>query len=188
VNGGSDLMIRATERDVDEVRRAALIGLSRCKDPRARTILLRTLNKHDENPSLRAMSAGLLAEAGDQGSAPEVAAALKRLVSQSEEDMALEGVAMAVLRALARLGGPDAVSAAAALATDTHHPFRAVAAEALGTLCDPGAGQAALRALASDNDPALTRAAERAEKRCEESPRPSFPAPPALSRGRPAPP
>ena len=76
VAGGGDLMIRATERDVDEVRRAALIGLVRCKDPRARTILLRTLNKHDENASLRALSAGLLAEAGDRGAAPEVAAAL----------------------------------------------------------------------------------------------------------------
>ncbi len=75
-------------------------------------------------------------------------------------------MALATLRALARLGGSDAVKAAAALAADAHHPFRAAAAEALGLLCDPGAGSAALRALAASGDPSLARLAERPEKRC----------------------
>jgi HEAT repeat protein len=163
---GDDLMIRATERDVDEVRRAALIGLARCKDPRARTIFIRTLKKHDENASLRALSAGLIAEAGDAGAAPAVADALHDIVAESEEDMALEGVAVAVLRSLARLGGPDAVKAAVTLAGDKRHPFRAAAADALGTLCDPGAGNAALRSLAASGNPSLVDAAERAAKRC----------------------
>ncbi|HVV50407.1 MAG TPA: HEAT repeat domain-containing protein, partial [Polyangia bacterium] len=132
----------------------------------ARTILVRTLKRADENASLRALSAGLLAEAGDTGAAPEVAAALHDIVSESEADVALGGVAIAVLRALARLGGPDAVKAAVALAGDTHHPFRAAAAQALGTLCDPGAGSAALRALAASGDPSLAEAAARAQKRC----------------------
>src|SRR5450631_831773 len=166
VAGGTDLMIRATERDVDEVRRAALIGLARCRDPRARTIFLHTLKQHDENASLRALSAGLLAQSGDQGAAPEMAAALRAIVSESEADLALEGVAVAVLRALAHLGGPEAVNAAVTLAGDRRHPFRADAAEALGTLCDPGAGSAALRSLGAAGDPLLARAAERAQKRC----------------------
>jgi HEAT repeat protein len=159
-------MIRATERDVDEVRRAALIGLGRCRDPRARTIFLHTLKQHDENASLRALSAGLLAQSGDKGAAPEMAAALPAIVSESEADMALQGVVVAVLRALAHLGGPDAVNAAVTLAGDRRHPFRAEAAEALGTLCDPGPGSAALRSLGAAGDPLLARAAERAQKRC----------------------
>jgi HEAT repeat protein len=166
VNGGGDLMIRATERDVDQVRRAALIGLGHCKDPRARAVFLQTLKRHDENASLRALSAGLLAEANDRGAAPQMAAALHDIVAQSEADLALEGVALAVLRALGHLGGPDAVAAAVALAGDKHHPFRAAAADVLGTLCDPGAGSAALRALSGSGDPSLARAAERAQKRC----------------------
>lgn len=166
VAGGTDLMVRATERDVDEVRRAALIGLERCRDPRARTIFLHTLKQHDENASLRALAAGLLAQSGDKGAAPEMAAALRVIVSESEGDLALEGVAVAVLRALVHLGGPEAVNAAVTLAGDRRHPFRADAAEALGTLCDPGAGSAALRSLAAAGDPLLARAAERAQKRC----------------------
>ncbi|HSY39469.1 MAG TPA: HEAT repeat domain-containing protein, partial [Polyangia bacterium] len=166
VAGGTDLMIRATERDVDEVRRAALIGLARCRDPRARAIFLHTLKQHDENASLRALSAGLLAQSGDKGAAPEMAAALRVIVGESEADLALEGVAVAVLRALVHLGGQDAVNAAVTLAGDRRHPFRAEAAEALGSLCDPGAGSAALRALGAAGDPLLARAAERAQKRC----------------------
>jgi HEAT repeat protein len=166
VAGGTDLMIRATERDVDEVRRAALIGLGRCRDPRARTIFLHTLKQHDENASLRALSAGLLAQSGDKGAASDMAAALPAIVSESEADMALQGVVVAVLRSLAHLGGPDAVKAAVILAGDRRHPFRADAAEALGKLCDPGAGSAALRSMGAAGDPLLARAAERAQKRC----------------------
>src|SRR5215467_4142677 len=145
-------MIRAVERDVDQVRRATLIGLGRCKDPRARAVFLRTLKQHDENASLRALSAGLLAEANDRGAAPQMAAALHDIVSESEADLALEGVAMAALRALGRLGGPDALQAAVTLAADKRHPYRAAAADVLGNLCDPGAGAAALRALTTSGD------------------------------------
>jgi HEAT repeat protein len=166
VDPGGDLMIRAVERDVDQVRRAALIGLGRCKDPRARAVFLHTLKQHDENASLRALAAGLLAEANDRGAAPQMAAALHDIVSESEADLALEGVVVAVLRALGRLGGPEAVQAAVTLAGDKRHPFRSAAADVLGSLCDPGAGAAALGSLAASGDPSLARAAERARKRC----------------------
>ena len=165
VAGSGDLMIRATERDVDEVRRVALIGLERCKDPRARNILLGALNRREETPSLRALAAGLIAESGDRSAAPQLATALRGLVGESEGDLALQGLAAAVLRALARLGGPEAVNTAVALAGDARHPYRETAVEALGTLCDP-AGNATLHALATGHDPTLAETAQRAEKRC----------------------
>ncbi|MFL5307131.1 MAG: HEAT repeat domain-containing protein [Polyangia bacterium] len=165
VPGSGDLMVRATERDVDEVRRVALIGLQRCHDPRARQVLLAALNRREESASLRALAAGLIAESGDRAAAPQVAAALRGLVTEAEGDLALQGVAAAVLRALARLGGPDAVTTAVALAGDPHHPYQATAVEALGTLCDP-TGNAALHAIATGRDAALGEAAQRAEKRC----------------------
>ena len=163
--GGGDLMVRATERDVDEVRRVALIGLQRCHDPRTRQVLLAALNRREESASLRALAAGLIAESADRAAAPQVAAALRGLVGEAEGDLALQGVAAAVLRALARLGGPDAVTTAVALAGDPRHPYQATAVEALGTLCDP-AGNAALHALATGRNAALAEAAQRAEKRC----------------------
>jgi hypothetical protein len=165
VAGSGDLMVRATERDVDEVRRVALIGLQRCHDPRTRQVLLAALNRREESASLRALAAGLIAESGDRAAAPQVAAALRSLVTEAEGDLALQGVAAAVLRALARLGGPDAVTTAVALAGDPRHPYQSTAVEALGTLCDP-AGNAALHAITTGRDAALAEAAQRAEKRC----------------------
>jgi HEAT repeat protein len=165
VAGGGDLMIRATERDVDEVRRVALVGLARCHDPRSRTVLIAALNRREETPSLRALAAGLVAESGDRGAAPQLAAALRTLLAESEGDLALQGAAVAVLRGLARLGGPDAVAIAVALSSDAHHPYRLPAIEALGTLCDP-AGNAALQTIATGHDATLAEAAARAQKRC----------------------
>jgi HEAT repeat protein len=169
VPGGGDLMIRAVERDVDEVRRAALVSLMRCRDPRSKTVLLQTLGRRNEAATLRELAAALLGELGDKSAAPQVAAALKRLVVESEADLALEGVAASTLRGLARLGGREAVAMAVTLADDTRHPLRQIAIEALGTLCDPGAGAATLRRLASGADPSLAAAAQGAERRCAAS-------------------
>src|SRR6185369_8400745 len=108
VPGTGDLMLRAGARDVDEVRRAALVTLVRCKDARGKTVLLRALGRRNEAATLRELAAALLGELGDRGAAPEMASALKRLVNESEADLALEGVAASTLRALARLGGPEA--------------------------------------------------------------------------------
>jgi HEAT repeat protein len=164
--GTGDLMIRAVARDVDEVRRAALVGLAHCKDPRARLVLLRTLARRNEAATLRELSAALIGEAGDRSAAPLLAEALRRLVVESEADMALEGVAATALRALAHLGGSEAVDAAVTLAGDTHHPFRATAIEALGMLCDPDRGHAVLSSFVSGSDPSLAVAAQNAERHC----------------------
>jgi len=113
-----DLLQRAVERDVDEVRRAALVGMVRCKDARTRTVLLKTLTRENEGATVRELAAALIGETGDRAAAPPLATALARLVSESEADLALEGVAATALRALARLGGPEAGGAAVSLAAD----------------------------------------------------------------------
>jgi HEAT repeat protein len=166
VPGTGDLMIRASDRDVDEVRRAALVALVRCKDPRGRSVLLRSVGRRSEAATVRELAAALLGELGDRATAPGLASALTRLVSESEADIALEGVTAAALRALSHIGGPEAIGAAVALAKDGKHPFRPVAVEALGNLCDPDAGAATLRALEAGSDASLAVAAQGAAKKC----------------------
>ena len=126
----------------------------------------KTLARRNESATLRELAAALIGESGDRSAAPALAEALKHLVVESEADLALEGVAATALRALAQLGGPEALQAALALAADTRHPFRGGAIEALGTLCDPGRGQAALQSFVTGPDPALAVAAQNAQRRC----------------------
>ncbi len=166
VAGTGDLMIRATERDVDQVRRAALVTLVRCKDTRARTVLLRTLGLRNEAATLRELAGALVGELGDKTAARDLAAALKRLVNEGEGDLAVEGVAVAALRSLTHLGGPEAVSSAVALTNDTRHPYRQNAIEALGLLCDPGAGAKTLHAIAGGGDTTLALTAQTALHHC----------------------
>ncbi len=166
VAGTGDLMIRATERDVDQVRRAALVTLVRCKDTRARTILMRTLGLRNEAATLRELAGALVGELGDKSAAHDLATALKRLVNEGEGDLAVEGVSVAVLRSLAHLGGPEAVSAAVALASDTRHPYRQNAIEALGLMCDPGAGAKTLHTIAAGGDSTLALTAQTALHHC----------------------
>jgi HEAT repeat protein len=166
VAGGGDLMIRAVNRDVDLVRRAALVGLVRCRDPRGPAVLLQTLGRHNEAATLRELAAALLGERGDRSAAAPLADHLRQLVNESEADVALEGVAASALHALGSLGGPAAVSSAVTLANDTRHPFRGVAIEALGTLCDPGAGAATLQGIAGGADAVAAAAAQTAQRRC----------------------
>jgi hypothetical protein len=52
------------------------------------------------------------------------------------------------------------------LAKDTRHPLQQTAVEALGVLCDPGAGATTLRALEAGPAGALSLAAQTATKRC----------------------
>jgi HEAT repeat protein len=159
-------MMRAGQRDVDEVRRAALVTLVRCKDPRSRAVLLRSVGRRNESATVRELAAALLGELGDRGAAPALATVVGRLVNESEADLALEGVTVTALRALAHLGGPQAVAESVKLAVDTKHPFRATAIEALGTLCDAGAGAATLSAIEHGPDATLAVAAQSAAKHC----------------------
>jgi HEAT repeat protein len=164
--GATDLIVRAIERDVDEVRRAALRGLVSCKDPRAPRLLLGVLAQPREKPPLRTQAALLLAELKDPGTAPELATALERLLVEAQTDLALEATATGTLRALAEMGGPVALKAALRLRSDPRPVLRRSASEALGKLCDPGAGAEALRAATRDPDAAVAAAASAALRRC----------------------
>jgi HEAT repeat protein len=161
-----DLLVRAHERDVSEVRREALIGLARCRDGRAPTLLLRTLGRREEDPDLRALSARLLGTLGDRTLAPPFAQALARLRVEAQADLALEGVAVVAVQSLARVGGPDAVGAAVNLLADERPVFRKAAVEALGQLCDRSQGARAVEAATRDNDPTVAAAAAGAQRRC----------------------
>ena len=107
--GASDLLARAVERDEDNVRRAALTGLVSCKDGRAVDTLLALLKRERESATLRTLAAGLLARTGDRRAAAPMAETLARLAVESQADLALEGTAVATLRALGTLGGPAAL-------------------------------------------------------------------------------
>ena len=166
-SGAGDLMIRAIAKDADDVSRAGMVGLARCKDPRTTRVMLRILASHNMTASSRELAANLLGASGNRTATPQISNTLHNLVSRSEADLALESVAVAALHALARLGGPDALSAAVTLAADTRHPFRRPALDALGMICDPGVGRSTLRTfMLANRDPSLSTAAQAAAKRC----------------------
>jgi HEAT repeat protein len=161
-----NLMVRAHERDVDEVRRAALVGLVRCRDTRAREVLFATLKGRRAGAPLRELAAALVGEMGDATAAPPLGAALAALVNEAEGDLAIEGVAVAALRALGQLGGPEATAAAVRLAHDAKHPYQQAAVEVLAQICDPDAGARTLTTLRTGKDVRLGAAAESALNRC----------------------
>ncbi|MEP6652197.1 MAG: HEAT repeat domain-containing protein [Myxococcales bacterium] len=162
-----ELLARAIERDVDEVRRASLVGLVRCHDPRARPTLLATLKNRHASAALRELSGALLGELGDHTVTPELADTVGTLVNEAEGDLAIEGVATSAIRSLGRLGGAAAAGAAARAAADTRHPaYHRVAIESLGQMCDPDQGAKALAAARAGRDPALAAAAEKAQQHC----------------------
>jgi HEAT repeat protein len=180
-----DLLVRAIERDVDDVRRAALVGLARCKDRRARPALIQVVKTRHLNPSLRELAAALLGEARDPAAAEALATLLPGLVTEAEADLAIEGIATAALRALGRQGGVRAAKVAAELSRDARHPYRPVAVEVLGQLCDPTVGASALGALRSGASAGLAEAAAAAEAHCRDAaqrPAAPRPTPPAVPR------
>jgi hypothetical protein len=164
------LLVRAVERDTPEVRRVALLGLDRCGDPRMPRFLLTILRTVTTDPSLRELAADLCGGRGRSPDAPALAHALAdalpSLVNEAEGDLAIEAVTIAALRSLGALGGPDAARAAAALARDDAHPYRHVATEVLGRICDPGVGAATLAALRASPDAELALAAQISERAC----------------------
>ena len=163
---GRDLLVRAIERDVDDVRRAALVGLARCKDPRTPRILVQVVQAHALNAALRELAAALIGDAGDAKAAGVLAGLLPKFVNEAEADLAIEGVVVASLRALGRSQSPHATAAAAALSRDSRHPYRQIAVETLGQLCDPDQGARALAEARAGSDAALAEAAATAEAHC----------------------
>ena len=163
---GSELMIRALQRDVDDVRQAALVGLAHCHGTRATPLLLRVLGRLPESADMRSLAARLLADRKDPKTEHALVEILSRLVAESQADISLEGVIADTAVTLATWGGREAISALVGLLSDARPSVQRMAVEALGVACDPGAGAAALRAAAGSKDEAVSIPASAAAARC----------------------
>jgi HEAT repeat protein len=164
---GNNLMLRAYQKDVQDVRMAALVGLARCHDRRASALLLHVLKRLPESADMRSLAARLLAEMKDPRTVGPMAAALKNLQTESQADLSLEGTVTETVMAIASIGGKEAVAAAAGLLTDSRASLQKAGVEALGKLCDPGAGAAALGAAAKSKDESVSIAAKMAADHCQ---------------------
>jgi HEAT repeat protein len=173
--GAGDLLIRAVERDVLDVRKVALAGLAGCRDPRTRDLLLGLLRREPEAPPLRTEAARLLGQSGDRAATPAMAAALQRMTVQSQDDLAIEETALTTVDALAKLGGQPAVEAILSLRADARPAFRRAVAQALGRACEAPQTPAALREASRDSDAAVATAARTSLRQCE-APRAGRPA------------
>jgi HEAT repeat protein len=193
VPDGNNLLLRAYEKDVDDIRMAALVGLAHCRDRRASALLVRVLGRLPESADMRSLAARLLADMKDPRTTAPMAAALKRLQKESQSDLSLEGTITETVMALAAIAGKDSVAAAADLLTDSRPSLQKAAVQALGRLCDPGAGAAALRTAAQSKDESVSVAATMATEHCrsrltngnpERVPIPSRDGPPPATRAR----
>jgi HEAT repeat protein len=166
VPDGNNLLLRAYEKDVDDIRMAALVGLAHCRDRRASALLVRVLGRLPESADMRSLAARLLADMKDPRTTAPMAAALKRLRKESQSDLSLEGTITETVMALAAIAGKDAIAAAADLLTDSRPSLQKAAVQALSKLCDPGAGAAALRTAAQSKDESVSVAAAMAAEHC----------------------
>jgi HEAT repeat protein len=166
VPDGNNLLLRAYEKDVEDIRMAALVGLAHCRDRRASALLVRVLGRLPESADMRSLAARLLADLKDLRTTAPMAAALKRLQKESQSDLSLEGTITETVMALAAITGKDSVAAAVDLLTDSRPSLQKAAVQALGRLCDPGAGAAALRTAAQSKDESVAVAATMAAEHC----------------------
>ena len=118
VPDGNNLLLRAYEKDVEDIRMAALVGLAHCRDRRASALLVRVLGRLPESADMRSLAARLLADLKDLRTTAPMAAALKRLQKESQSDLSLEGTITETVMALAAITGKDSVAAAVDLLTD----------------------------------------------------------------------
>lgn len=167
-NEGNQLLIRAFERDAEEVRQAALTGLAHCYGAKATGTLLRTLGRLAESADMRSLAARILGERKDPRLVPGLTEILNRLLTESQADLSLEGVIADTAMALAAIRTPEAISALVGLISDSRPSVQRIAVDSLGVVCDPGAGAAALRKAAASKDEAISIPAATAEARCRE--------------------
>ena len=165
---GNELLARAFQRDAEDVRQAALTGLARCHQAKATGTLLRTLGRLPESADMRSLAARLLAERKEPRIVASLAEVLARLVTESQADMSLEAVVADTAMALATTPTEPAVAALTTLLADPRASVQRIAVDALGVVCDPGAGAAALRAAARSKDESVSIRAAAAGAHCRE--------------------
>jgi len=165
---GNDLLIRAFQRDTEDVRQAALIGIAHCYEVKATGTLLRTLGRLAESADMRSLAARLLGQRKDPRTVPGLVEVLGRLVTESQADLSLEGVIAESAMALAGIRTPEAISALVSLLSDARPSVQRIAVEALGVVCDPGKGAAALHQATASKDEAVSIPAAAAEANCRE--------------------
>jgi len=163
---GNDLLIRAFQRDVEDVRQAALAGIARCYGVKATGTLLRTLGRLAESADMRSLAARLLGERKDPRTVPGLAEVLARLLTESQADMSLEAVIADTAMALAAIRDDKAISALVGLLSDPRTSVQRIGVEALGVVCDPGTGAAALHKAVASKDEAVSIPATTAEANC----------------------
>lgn len=165
---GNDLLIRAFQRETEDVRQAALIGIARCYGTKATGTLLRTLGRLAESADLRSLAARLLGERKDSRLVPGLNEVLAHLLRESEADLSVEAVVADVAMALADLRTPEAISALVGLLSDPRISIKRIAIDALGMICDANQGAAALHAASGSKDDAVSIPAGAAEKNCRD--------------------
>jgi len=158
----------ALKRDVDEVREVALAGIAHCYGAKANPALIHILGRLPESADMRALAARLLAERRDPATVPGLAAALARLVKEVEADLSLHTVVAETAMALAAIRTPEAIAPLVTLLASPSASCKRAGIDALGVACDAGAGAAALRAAARDQDQAVAIPAATAESHCRE--------------------
>jgi hypothetical protein len=150
----------------DEVRRAALVSLARCA-PRS-PAFARVLATHRQPIAARELAAALIAKSGTADAARTLASALDDVLSDPAADERSAGLAVAILRGLARThdtSRPILESLGAASNEPLSPSVRAAAMETIGALCPDGAG-VALKRGAQDADGNVRRASTNALARC----------------------
>ncbi len=165
---GNELLIRAFQRDVEEVRQAALVGIAHCFQVKATGTLLRTLGRLAESADMRSLAARLLGERKDPRTVPGLTEVLKRLLVESQADFSLEAVIADTAMALASIRTPAAIAALIGLLSDARPSVRRMAVDALGVVCDPEKGEAALHEAAAGKDESVSAPAAAAEAHCRE--------------------
>jgi HEAT repeat protein len=168
VEEGNDLLVRAFQRDVEEVRQAALVGIAHCYQVKSTGTLLRTLGRLAESADMRSLAARLLGERKDPRTVPGLTEVLTRLRTESQADLSLEAVIADSAMALANIRSAEAISALVGLLSDTRASVQRIAVEALGVVCDPGKGAEALHRAATSKDEAVSIPASAAAANCRD--------------------
>jgi HEAT repeat protein len=165
---GNALLLRAFQKDAEDIRQAALTGIAHCYQGKATGTLLKTLGRLAESADMRSLAARLLGERKDPRMVPGLAEVLKRLLTESQADISLEGVIADTAMILAAIHDPPAVAALTMLVADPRPSVQGIGIDALAMVCDPGLGATALHTATTAKDASVAERAAAAEAHCRD--------------------